>query len=219
MMQQPSCRRDDPYHRRMTTVRLASTLALLAALPAAAQNSISIYGGWRGGGAFEQSPPGGGVTTSADLASGGAMAASIDWALDPARNLQLFASAQRSKLPLTSTPPGGELPLTVGYLHFGGSNYFDGRAGQGGYLAGGLGLTWMSPQASGWQNELRPSMSLAIGYEQLLAPGFALRAELRGYATLIHSSGGFFCSGGCTVVIRGDSMFQADALLGLSLRF
>ena len=33
------------------------------------------------------------------------------------------------------------------------------------------------------------------------------------------SSGGFFCSGGCTVVIRGDSMVQVDALIGVSARF
>ncbi len=200
----------------MKPLHIASTIALLVALPAAAQNAVTLYGGGRGGGAFDQTPAGGGTTTSTDLASSGALAASVDWALDPARNLQLFASAQHTRLPLTG---GGELPLTVGYLHFGGSNFFDGRAGQGGYVAGGLGFTWMNPRQSGWQNELRPSMSVAIGWEQPLGTAVALRAELRGYATLIHSSGGFFCSGGCVVVIRGDSMFQADALVGLSARF
>jgi hypothetical protein len=192
------------------------TLALLAALPAAAQNAITLYGGWRGGGSFDQSIAAN-AATSTDLASGGAVGASIDWALDPARNLQLFGSVQRTTLPLAGN--AGELPLTIGYLHFGGSNFFDGRAGQGGYVAGGLGLTWMSPRQSGWQSELRPSLSLALGYEHAFTPMLALRAELRGYATLINSSGGFFCSGGCTVVIRGDSMVQAEALLGLSARF
>jgi hypothetical protein len=200
----------------MNPLRLARCLFLLAALPAAAQNAFTLYGGWRGGGAFDQTPAAGGATTSTDLASSGSLAASIDWALDPARNLQLFASGQRTTLPLSA---GGELPLNVGYLHLGGSNFFDGRAGQGGYVAGGLGVTWMSPRQSGWQDEWRPSMSVAIGYEHPLGTAVSLRAELRGYATLIHSSGGFFCSGGCVVVIRGDSMVQADALIGLSAKF
>ena len=43
--------------------------------------------------------------------------------------------------------------------------------------------------------------------------------EVRGYATLINSSGGFFCSGGCVVAIKGDSLQQVDALIGLSYRF
>jgi len=200
----------------MPPIRLATALALLATLPAGAQNAFTLYGGWRGGGGFDQSTATT-ATTSVDLASGGAVGASIDWALDPARNLQLFGSAQRTTLPLAGAT--GDLPLTIGYLHFGGSNFFDGRAGQGGYVAGGLGLTWMSPRQSGWQSELRPSLSLAVGYEHAFAPALALRAELRGYVTLINSNGGFFCSGGCTVAIRGDSMVQAEALLGLSVRF
>ncbi len=206
----------DAYHRRMRPLRIASTVLLLATLPVAAQNAFTLYGGWRGGGAFDQTPAAGGATTSTDLASGGALGASIDWALDPARNLQLFASGQHTKLPLAA---GGDLPLNIAYLHLGGSNFFDGVAGQGGYVAGGLGLTWMSPRQSGWQDELRPSMSVAIGYEHPLGSAVSLRAELRGYATLVHSSGGFFCSGGCVVVIRGDSMVQADALIGLSAKF
>jgi hypothetical protein len=204
----------------MKNLGLTLALALLAAQPAAAQNAITFYGGWRGGGSFDQSVDGG-ATTSTDLASSGALAFSIDRALDPARNLQLFVSTQRTTLPLAATGSGaaGDLSLNITYLHIGGSNFFEGRAGQGGYLAGGLGATWLSPRQSGWQNELRPSLSIAVGYEQALSPTMTLRGELRGYATLIHSSGGFFCSGGCTVVIRGDSMFQADALIGLSARF
>ena len=60
---------------------------------------------------------------------------------------------------------------------------------------------------------------LALGYEQPLAPSLALRMELRGYVTLINSSGGFFCSGGCVVSLKGDALVQGEALLGLSLRF
>ena len=48
---------------------------------------------------------------------------------------------------------------------------------------------------------------------------FVAVAELRGFATLINSNGGFFCSGGCVVALQGDALVQGQALLGLSLRY
>jgi hypothetical protein len=53
----------------------------------------------------------------------------------------------------------------------------------------------------------------------MLSRQIALRTELRGYLTLINSSGGFFCSGGCVVSIRGDTLTQVEGLLGLSFAF
>jgi len=202
--------------------RIASVLfgaALQAALPAAAQNALTLYGGYRAGGSFEQTT--GSTTSNADIGGGGVGALSVDWALDAARNLQFFASAQRTSIQVTPANPGASssVPLNIRYAHLGGSNFFDGRAGQGGYIAGGLGATFMSPNLDGLSSEIRPSLSIALGYEHAFTPSLALRAELRGYATLINSSGALFCSGGCVVVIRGDTLFQADALLGLSLRF
>jgi hypothetical protein len=199
---------------------LAAAFAALTAMPAVAQNSVVLYGGYRSGGSFEQSVDAGPYTAS-NLAGAGAAGLSVDRALDAGRNAQLFLSTQRTTLQLAPGTAGApsELPLTITYLQFGGSNFFDGRAGQGGYVAGGLGVTLMSPRADGLTSELRPSFSLAIGYEQALATSVALRLELRGYLTMIRSSGGFFCSGGCVVVIRGDALAQADALVGVSVRF
>jgi hypothetical protein len=47
----------------------------------------------------------------------------------------------------------------------------------------------------------------------------ALRTELRGYVSVINSSGEFFCSGGCVVSIRGQTVVQAEGMLGLSIGF
>ncbi len=211
-------------HPLLLTFAAAATL--LAALPASAQNvvqaapqgAITLYGGYRGGGSFEQIV--GSKTSTDDLDGSGVAAIAIEWAIDAARNGQVFASGQRTHLQLASG--GGaspSVPINIGYLHLGGSNFFEGQAGHGAYIAGGLGATFMAPQQDGLSSEIRPSMSLALGYEYAFTPSLALRGELRGYATLINSSGGFFCSGGCVVSIRGDGMFQGDALLGLSMRF
>lgn len=201
---------------RPSTLLLAAALGLFAALPAAAQNALTLYGGYRGGGSFEQTL--GATTTTDDIDGSGAFAISFDWAIDAARNGQVFASAQRTHLQLAPGSAQPSVPLDIAYLHLGGMNFFEGRAGQGAYVAGGLGATFMSP-GDGMSSEVRPSMSLALGYEHALTPSIALRGELRGYATLINSSGGFFCSGGCVVSIHGDGMFQAEALIGLSMRF
>ena len=205
---------------RLPIALAAGLMLLLPSLPVAAQNAVTIYGGGAWGGSFEQTD---GASATADLAGSGAGALSIDWALDAARNVQLFASGQRTtlQLPAGSVPAGSptSASMKVAYLHVGGSNFFEGTAGRGAYLAGGLGATFLSPGLDGLSSEVRPSMSLAIGYEQPLAPSLALRMELRGYATLINSSGGFFCSGGCVVSLKGDALFQGEALLGLSLRF
>ncbi|RZU02155.1 hypothetical protein [Rivibacter subsaxonicus] len=203
---------------RHTLIALGCGLLLLqAAQPAAAQNAVTLYGGWRGGGSFQQVDS----DASADVDASGAGALSIDWALDGARNVQLFASGQRTQLALTPASAGApsSVSMRIGYLHLGGSNYVEGFVGQGLYVAGGLGATYFSPSLDGLSAELRPSMSLALGFDQPLTNALALRMELRGYITLINSSGGFFCSGGCVVSLRGDAFYQGEALLGLSLRF
>jgi len=98
--------------------------------------------------------------------------------------------------------------------------YFDGSyATDGGYLAGGLGVTYFKPDLDEFTSEVRASMSLALGYQWMLSKQVALRTEMRGYFTLINSSGGFFCNGGCTVSIRGDTLTQFEGLVGLSYGF
>ncbi len=47
----------------------------------------------------------------------------------------------------------------------------------------------------------------------------ALRFEARGYATLVDSDSALFCSGGCVVSIKGDTVTQGDILLGLTFRY
>ena len=104
-------------------------------------------------------------------------------------------------------------------LFFGGINFFDGPIGQGPYVVGGLGATLFQPGSSGTRDELRPSLNLGIGYQRTLGEHLALRVEARGYVTLVKSSGGLFCSGGCLLKIKADAVTQGEVQLGLSYRF
>lgn len=200
---------------------LTLALAVAAAGPVAhaTDYAFTLYGAYRDGGSFTDTSTG----KSLDIEGSGAIAASLDFPLDASRQVQVFFSRQSSRLGIEQTTAapsvGSQLPLTVSYVHIGGSNFFSGRVGQGPYLVGGLGITVFDLRLSGSDTEVRPSLNLGIGYQLLLGERIALRLEARGYATLVNSSGGLFCSGGCVISIQGDTVTQGEALLGLSLGF
>lgn len=202
----------------------AAALLVMAAMPVYAQtaprdNAFTLHGGFRDGGSF--------VDTATDrkvrLDGSGMFAASLDLGLDGTRQLQFHVSQQRSDLQLSSaTGASGStsrLPLTVTYLHLGGTNFFDGPIGRGPYVLGGVGATLLRPGTSEYATELRPSINLGLGYQLPLGKRVALRFEARGYFTLVDSSGGLFCDGGCTLSIRGDGFTQGDVQIGVSIRF
>src|SRR5262245_47301688 len=111
---------------KIPTLAAAALWALVTTLPAAAQNSISVYGGYRGGGSFEQNTS---PFDSISLKSSAAGSISLDFGLDAMRQVQIFASYQSTELEATATTP--VLPLDVSYLHLGGTNYFEGTVGRG----------------------------------------------------------------------------------------
>jgi hypothetical protein len=183
------------------------------------QRVLTGYGGYRDGGSFIS------VTTNQhiDIQGAASGAISFDFPLDESRQYQVFFSYQDSVLKgnstLSPTPFTTEVPLQVMYLHVGGTNYFGGNGTHGGYVAGGLGVTFLDPSETGYSSELRASASLSIGFSQPIGKRLALRVEARGYFTLINSAGGLFCNGGsCTASIKGQSMTQGELLAGLSFR-
>lgn len=191
---------------------------VLACSAAAAQGAVTLYGGVRGGGDFTDQNAN---DASVNLKSGAAAALSYDWALDDGRQAQLFYSFQRSALPGSVANQPSDIAVNISYLHIGGRVFFDGtHSTSGSYLVGGLGVSYFAPSLDGLSSELRPSMNVGLGHQWMLSRQLALRTELRGYLTLVNSSGGFFCSGGaCIVKIRGDTLLQVEGLLGLSYAF
>lgn len=199
---------------KITAPAAAALCALAVALPAAAQNSITVYGGWRGGGSFQQSTS---PFASIDLKSSASGSVALDFGVDAMRQVQVFASYQSTDLEASATTPA--LPMTVSYLHLGGTNYFEGAIGRGAYVVGGIGATRLAPGLSGLSAEIRPSLNLGLGYQWPISGALSLKAELRGYFTLLNSNSALFCSGGCVVAIKGDGLTQVEGLLGLALAF
>ena len=188
-------------------------------------NAFTVYAAYRDGGSFTDITSG----SRLPIEASGAWAASLDLGLDPraGTQLQILVSRQKSDvdarlatqpmLPIAPLP--AKFPLTVTYAHVGGTAFLDKKIGQGAYLAGGIGATLFEPDLNGLANELRPSISLAIGYQLPLGERLALRFEARGYATLVNSSSALFCSGGCVISIKGETVTQGDVQVGLSFRY
>jgi len=188
-------------------------LALAATAAPAAPVSVSLYGGYFGSTGIDNAD----TDASADIKDAGSFMLAVGTDLDASRELQLQFSQQS-----TTLSPGGGAPsldLTVRYLHVGGTAFIDRPIGAGPYVVGGLGATQFSPGTSGYGDEYKPSLNVGIGYYWPLTDRIALRAEFRGFFTLVNSSGGFLCSGGCVAVLKGDVFTQYGGLLGLTARF
>jgi hypothetical protein len=209
--------------RALLLVLLLGVSAAGGAAQPSRDNAFTVYAAYRDGGSFND------ITTGSKLPieASGAWAVSLDWRFDPSTQLQLFASRQNSDVDARQAtppnPPGTPLPakfpMAVTYAHFGGTSWLEKRIGQGAYLAGGIGATLFEPDLEGLANELRPSLSLALGYQIPLGERLALRLEARGYATLVNSSSALFCSGGCVISIKGNTVTQGEVQIGLSYRY
>ena len=230
----PECRLGNPGKRLEMQSKAASVLLLIVLLGAAAggnaaqpgaDNAFTLYAGYRDGGRFTD------VTTGSRLPieASGVGAVSLDIALDPraGTQLQVYVSRQQSRVdarlatqPIAPAAPiPAKFPMAVTYAHVGGTIFPGLKIGQGAYLVGGMGATLFEPDLQGLANELRPSLSLGIGYQLPLGERVALRFEARGYATLVNSSSALFCSGGCVISIKGDTVTQGDILLGLAFTY
>jgi hypothetical protein len=196
--------------------RIAGAFVLVSTLlagPAAAQMTLTLYAGYVGSDGIENTT----TDAQATVKSSAAFALAVGTMLDPSRELQVLYSQQSTTL----SPGGGAAPfdLTVRYLHLGGTSFIDGPVGRGVYVAGGIGATQFSPSTTGYGSEIRASLNLGVGYYWPLNDNVGLRAEARGFATFVNSSGGFMCSGGCVVVLRSDIFLQYEGMLGLNARF
>jgi hypothetical protein len=206
---------------------LAGLMLMASAIDATARitstgNAVTVYGAYRDGGSFVDATS----NQTLRLDSSSAWAISYDEGLDAGRQLQFYVSYQKTRLgldqavlvsSLSHTVPA-PLPMKVIYFHLGGTNFFGGPIGRGPYVVGGLGATLFQPGSS-YGDEVRPSLNLGIGYQATLGENVAVRVETRGYFTLVNSSGGLFCSGGCVFKIKADAVTQGEVQLGLSYRF
>ena len=182
----------------------------------AKESNLTVYGGYRFSSGLSTDNGG-----SWELTEGPSWAVAADFGIDSKTQWELLVSYRNSSLKASGFSPvapfSDKIHVGVTYYHVGGT-YFVDNIGKGVYVMGGLGATHFDPGGD-LSSELRFSLNLGVGYMIPLGKTLAVKLEGRGYITLVNSSGGFLCSGGCVVQVKGDTLTQGEAMAGLAWRF
>ncbi len=140
------------------------------------------------------------------------------------KDLEIYYSHQSSTLNSVSltlpTPTTNvNIPITIDYLHIGGTAPISEGDSYKTFVSGGFGFTYLSPDYTGFQSDLRASFSIGVGVKLPMTKNIALRFETRGLGTLFNSNSTLFCSGGCQLSVNGSLFFQAEVFAGLAVKF
>ncbi len=174
--------------------------------------------GYRGGGEFIDTVDNTKHTTSSSEMYGLIISGEP---YDRGKTLELYYSHQSSEIRSINTPNSTSvnIPLSIDYLHFGGTAPITDEDKLKTFVSGGLGFTYMSPDLSGLESDLRASLSLGIGLKMPITERIAFRLESRLLATLFNSNSSIFCSGGCTIKVNGSAFYQGEVFAGLAFKF
>lgn len=194
---------------------LCAPAALAGELPLL---QVALHGGYRGGGGLEDAVTG----DERDLADAASFALALELRFREGddRYYQLWYSRQGSSV----DDGAATRDVDVEYLHLGGTVPIGGQARVRPFFAAGLGATRFSASGAGASDRTRLSGSLGIGLAVPLGEHAALRLEARGYLTAMDADSAIFCrsddgSAFCRITASGSTLFQAEALAGIAVRF
>jgi opacity protein-like surface antigen len=184
-------------------------------LPATASDGLEFipFVGYRFGGHFNEESTG----DSLDVEDGNSWGLILSLPLSDKTRYEFLYSHQDTRLG-SSTTPEETFDLDIHYFQVGGTlDITHDRFIP--FFSGGIGMAHLSPGRSGFSNETRLSLSLGGGLKWYPTEQLGIRFEMRGYGTLMESSGSLFCDGGCDLRISGDMFPQFETNLGLIFRF
>jgi hypothetical protein len=186
---------------------------------AAAKNgsSFTVYGGDRFAGSVWDST----TDSTINLRNGSSFALALDIGLDQNNQVEVFYSQQNSALASGAfSSKANNIGLTLYNYQIGGTDFIE-EVGRGLYVVGGLGGTTVKPDRSDLNSETFFSGNVGVGWMVPIGAHVGLRFEARGYGILLNNRSAVFCGGaaGCTVAIKGNAVFQGEALAGISARF
>ena len=176
--------------------------------------------GYRGGGEFIDTVD----ETKQTLESSDIYGLILSWPYERGKNFEIYYSHQSTKLNSISTSEPApnnivDIPLTIDYLHFGGTAPISDEDKLKTFVSGGLGFTYMSPDYSDAQSDLRASLSIGVGLKWPMTDRISLRLETRGLATLYNNNSAIFCNGGCAISINGNMFLQGEVFAGIGFKF
>ena len=176
--------------------------------------------GFRGGGEFIDTA----TNRKHTLESSEIYGLILSWPYERGKNLEVYYSHQSTNLnSITVSAPVPndrvDIPLTIDYLHIGGTAPISDEDKLKTFVSGGLGFTYMSPDYTGAQSDLRASLSIGVGLKWPMTDRISLRLETRGLATLYNNNSAIFCNGGCAISVSGNMFLQGEVFAGLGFKF
>jgi hypothetical protein len=204
----------------LITLLMSATLrsnAVMAETPSGPTFEVAPFIGYQVGGHFQQADTG----EHLGLDDHGSFAIALDAPADPSGQYELFYGRQSTVVRGDGFAP---LNVVVEYLHIGGTVLLSDSQRVKPYLAGGLGVSRLSPDSPGADTDTRFSVSLALGLRVPLNRHFSLRVEGRGFLTVLQSDGAVFChsgesGGACQITAQGSTLFQFAFLAGAAYDF
>jgi len=205
---------------------LAACLLLAAPVPAVAaipSFEITPFVGARAGGSFDVEDAVTGASDSVDLGSGTSFGIDLGLYQNEAGFYELLYSTQEASLD-TNNVALGDIDVRVDYLQFGGTAFFDQGQHWLPYLSLTIGAARFEPQEGGYDSETKFAMSLGGGARFPISQNLAATLGLRAYVTVLSSDTDLFCvstgeNAGCLVKSSGNTLWQGEAQLGLTVRF
>ena len=197
---------------------------IFASLLSFSANSYSVeiipLLGFRGGGEFIDD----GTNKKHTLESSDTYGLILSFPYERGKNIEVYYSHQSTQLnSITISSPAPDnsvnIPLTVEYLHIGGTAPISEDENLRTFVSGGLGFTYSSPDFVGAQSDLRASFSIGVGLKWPMTDRISLRLETRGLATLYNNNSAIFCNGGCAISVNGNLFLQGEVFAGLGFKF
>ncbi|MEN8178341.1 MAG: hypothetical protein ABFS39_06920 [Pseudomonadota bacterium] len=174
---------------------------------------ITSFTGYRFGGSLEEQD----TDNIRDFEEGSDWGVMFGHTANETTRYELLYSYQDSGL-ADRTDPDNAFDLEIHYLHLGGTVDVSQERWTP-FVSGGLGMTHMSPDRYGLDNETLFSLSLGGGLKWYPTSRLGFRFEVRGYGALTESSGNMFCDSGCDLQVNGTFLPQYETNLGLIFRF
>jgi hypothetical protein len=138
-------------------------------------------------------------------------------AAESATKLELLWSRQDSSLDLHGEGGLNNVNLTIDEFQIGGIAE-TGKNHLREYVSAHVGATYYSTDSYG--SDTKFSLGVGVGVKYYITKNFLLRADLRGFCTVVDSEGGFIYYNGVTVArYTGSTIWQGQASIGASISF
>lgn len=157
-----------------------------------------------------------GSANNAELSSALTESLSIGWKYDTKAEGELLFSNSKPRLSMS----GVEFDTYVQYLHLGGKVLFTNETPFSTNIGIGAGITYFNPSTNQYNSKTALSAHLSGGLRYEINQHFALKSDLRVYATRFNTEKYLFCkNGNCLINLDSSYYLQTEILMGFEYKF